>query len=206
MNKPLVTVLTALTLTSLAAAQMNHAGTTMTGGMTGSMTMTGGNQNMAGSMGGMMRSLTGIDRLTGRSFDRAFLSMMIPHHQAAVQMSQAVLKTTTDPQIKAWATAIIAAQTPEITRMTALLRAYGGPNTQMARQMTGMMGGMTSGARPQNKDQAFVQEMLQHHGSAVMMANMALMRSQDPAILKLAQGIVTSQAQEMVDFQQYLRK
>ncbi|GHF63411.1 uncharacterized protein (DUF305 family) [Deinococcus metalli] len=201
MNSPLVTLLTTLTLTSFATAQMNHANMTSTTGVT----MMGG-QGMAGSMGTMMRSMGGLDHLTGRSFDRAFLSMMIPHHQAAVQMSQAILKSTTDPQIKTWATAIVSDQNREIAQMTALLRAYGGPNTQMARQMMGMMGGMKSGAASTDKDQAFVQAMIPHHGSAIMMADMALMRSQDAAILKLAQGIVTAQAQEMVDFQQYLRQ
>ena len=212
MKKTVLIALSTATLGTLAFAQVDPSPMAMGGSMSGMTQSTaGGGMGMMGmnqmGMMGMNQMMGGLATLSGKSFDRAFLSMMVPHHQAATQMSTAILTTTRDPQIQTWANAIISAQQTEIAQMNALLRGYGGPNMRMANGMTSMMGGMgmtmSTGA---DKDRAFVQAMIPHHGSAIMMANLALMRSQEPVILKLAQGIVTAQAQEMYDFQLYLRQ
>lgn len=50
-------------------------------------------------------------------FDAAFIKMMIPHHEGAITMAKAELAKGQDPELKALATAIIAAQQREITEM-----------------------------------------------------------------------------------------
>ncbi|CAM3755713.1 DUF305 domain-containing protein [Deinococcus saxicola] len=204
MKKTVLIALSTATLGTLAFAQVNPSPMAMGGSMSSMAQSTAG-----GGMGmmGMNQMMGGLATLSGKSFDRAFLSMMVPHHQAAIQMSTTILTTTRDPQIQTWANAIIRAQQTEIAQMNALLRGYGGANMRMANGMTAMKGdmGMTMSTGA-DKDRAFVQAMIPHHGSAIMMADLALMRSQEPVILKLAQGIVTAQAQEMYDFQLYLRQ
>ena len=59
--------------------------------------------------------------------DADFLLMMIPHHQAAIDMARVVLATGTDPATRALAQAIIAAQEGEITAMQAMLATLGFP-------------------------------------------------------------------------------
>ncbi|HVL94693.1 MAG TPA: DUF305 domain-containing protein [Solirubrobacteraceae bacterium] len=50
-------------------------------------------------------------------FDRAFVDMMIPHHQGAIAMAQAELARGENPELKALAQAIIGAQQREIDAM-----------------------------------------------------------------------------------------
>ncbi|MDX8150203.1 DUF305 domain-containing protein [Patulibacter brassicae] len=52
-----------------------------------------------------------------KPFDRAFIDMMIPHHQGAILMARAELQKGKDPELKKIATAIVAAQTKEIEQM-----------------------------------------------------------------------------------------
>ena len=61
--------------------------------------------------------------------DRDFLSMMIPHHQGAVDMAKIVLLHTTDPRVRNLAQSIITEQQYEIDLMRGLLASGAGNAT-----------------------------------------------------------------------------
>lgn len=59
-----------------------------------------------------------MDMLDGaKPFDRAFIDMMVPHHQGAVRMANAELATGKNPDLRKLAKGIIAAQAKEIREM-----------------------------------------------------------------------------------------
>ena len=207
--KTLVTIgIAVATVGTFALAQM------MTGGSGTPMNMPGmnhGNMTTQGNAGGMMGGMSGMSEMMGgmnaQNIDRNFITMMIPHHQSAIDMSRLILKTTKDPQVKTWATNIIRDQQREINEMQVLLKQFGGPAQGMGPQMNQMMGDMTGPInQASNKDRAFVEGMIPHHGMAVMMANHLLMQSKNPVMQKMGRDIITAQAQEIYEFQQYLNK
>ncbi|UQN08470.1 DUF305 domain-containing protein [Deinococcus sp. QL22] len=161
---------------------------------------------MAGMAMGAM-DMSGLGKLSGKAFDRAFLSMMVPHHQAAVDMARAVLPVSKDATVKVWANAVIRDQNREINEMNALLKTYGGKDAMMAASMMKGMAGMADMVKKaKNPDMAFVEGMLPHHASAIEMANMALQKTPNSKMLPLARNIVTAQAKEMYDFRVWLMK
>ena len=100
---------------------------------------------------------------------------------------------------------VIASSNPgKVRELEALLRPLGGTDAKMAAMMDSMngMGQMVTSAK--NPDMAFVQNMLPHHDSAIDMAKIALQRSSDPRVLKIAQDIVLAQAKEMYGFRTWL--
>lgn len=158
-------------------------------------------------MSGMSMDMSGLQKLNGKAFDRAFLSMMIPHHQTAIDMARAVLPVSKDATVKKWANMVIQDQAKEINEMTRLLPAFGGNDAAMATMMKSSMAGMANAVKAsKTPDQAFVQGMLPHHSSALDMAQLALEKSSDARVLGLARDIVTAQAGEMYDFRLWLTK
>lgn len=87
----------------------------------GSVMSNNGSGGMSGMMDDMMNGLYGK---TGDAFDRAFLEEMIVHHEGAVLMAQEALKSAKHQEIKNMASAIISAQTSEISQMKGWLKSW----------------------------------------------------------------------------------
>jgi uncharacterized protein (DUF305 family) len=66
-----------------------------------------------------METLRGAE---GADFDREWLTMMVEHHEGAIEMANDVMATTTDPEVKSLAQAVVAGQQAEITTMRGLLQ------------------------------------------------------------------------------------
>ena len=75
-------------------------------------------------MPGMMSDadLDDLGRTDGNGFDRMFLTMMIAHHEGAIEMAETELADGEDADVKALARDIRTAQTKEIAEMRRLLR------------------------------------------------------------------------------------
>lgn len=74
------------------------------------------------SMNGMVSALK--DK-TGDEFDKAFVTLMIEHHQGAVDMASLVEKQAKHKEVKDLAKAIITTQTKEIDMMKSWLKEWG---------------------------------------------------------------------------------
>ncbi len=136
--------------------------------------------------------------------DQVFLSAMIAHHQAAIEMAKAVLPGTKDPQVRQWALGIIKEQEGEIGLMHSLLVKYGGEDQEamdrMNREMTRMLAGMPG----EDADLNFVSMMIPHHAGAIDMSLPVLTNSLNPQLRQLAENIIVAQTKEIAAFQGWL--
>lgn len=147
----------------------------------------------------------------GRPFnssDVMFAQMMIPHHEQAVEMSDIALdpSTAAGPAVTALATAIRAAQDPEIEQMKSLLTGWGEPLAMDDGMDHGsMMGGMLSPDELEaldaldsaGFDAAWAKAMIAHHEGAIDMANDVLENGKSAEIRALAEAIISAQQREI---------
>jgi uncharacterized protein (DUF305 family) len=82
-----------------------------------------GSTDMGEDMPGMMsdEQMDELEAAKGTAFDRAFLEMMIEHHQGAIEMAKTEQLDGKDPAAKKLAATIEKAQTAEIAQMNELL-------------------------------------------------------------------------------------
>lgn len=82
-----------------------------------------------GPMPGMAtpEDLARLHQVSAEEADEQFLRLMIPHHQAAIPMAEAVLERTDRPEVRRLAQKIVTSQQAEIRGMQALLQRKGLP-------------------------------------------------------------------------------
>jgi uncharacterized protein (DUF305 family) len=92
-------------------------------GSTGTESMPGMDHSAHSGMPGMMdgQDMAELERASGRAFDTMFLTMMVEHHEGAVEMAGTEKTKGRYAPAKALADAIITAQNAEITEMNKLL-------------------------------------------------------------------------------------
>ncbi|MEU6487476.1 DUF305 domain-containing protein [Streptomyces sp. NPDC046887] len=78
-----------------------------------------GGHAMAGMMSGA--EMDRLERASGKAFDRAFLELMVRHHEGAVQMARTELAEGVHRPARTLAESVVASQSAEITRMRKLL-------------------------------------------------------------------------------------
>ncbi len=145
--------------------------------------------------------------------DVMFSAMMIPHHEEAVEMSRLLLeKDGIDATVDDLARRIDAAQAPEIDQMEGWLDdwGYGGMS-----DMPGMGSGdgMMSGsdldeleaAEGDDAERLFLTEMIDHHQTAIDMAESEVRNGRHDGVLDLARDIIRSQTAEIVEMRGMLR-
>jgi uncharacterized protein (DUF305 family) len=94
--------------------------------MTGWLATWGASKPSDGGMhmgDGMMsdQDMKKLDKLSGKPFDRAFLQLMIKHHQGAITMARTEQAQGSFPDAKALADSIVTSQSAEIATMRKLL-------------------------------------------------------------------------------------
>ncbi len=147
--------------------------------------------------------------------DVMFAQHMIPHHQQAVEMSDIVLaKQGVDPRVTELATAIKAAQGPEIKQMQDWLAQWGNPPMppmtagEGGHGMEGMSGdamGMMSdeqmaalkNAGGAELNRLFLTGMIAHHEGAIDMAQSEIDDGSFAPAIDMARTIATTQQQEI---------
>jgi uncharacterized protein (DUF305 family) len=146
--------------------------------------------------------------------DVMFATMMIPHHRQAVEMADMALEKAKSASVKQLATAIKAAQDPEIKQMSGWLTGWGKPvpSPGMSHSMpgSGMMTeqemadlGKTSGAA---FDRMWVQMMIKHHQGAVAMAKTEQTSGESANAIALAKKIEAAQNAEIATMQKLLNQ
>lgn len=146
-----------------------------------------------------------------------FVIYMIPHHEAAVISSIGVLKYTQNTEVKNLADRIVQAQEKEVKVMQKLLESgelRGNDNEKFLSKMKKIMIKMMKSMKPYNGQinnskeitRHYLENMIIHHEGAVSMAKEYLRLGKNKELIRISNGIILSQEEEIKEMKQILKK
>lgn len=149
------------------------------------------------------------------SISHNFIVQMIPHHQAAIEMSRNILQYTSFVTLQDIAEQIITEQTKSIENMEHILDCCSKQtNSQKELQqyqchinqiMQNMFAEMGNAYANHSIDADFMREMIPHHRGAVRMSKTTLQYSICNELVPILQAIIASQERGIVQMEQLLR-
>lgn len=150
------------------------------------------------------------------SISQNFINQMIPHHEAAIEMSQNLLRYTTNLPLQNLADKIISGQSREVEKMKSMLKkcsAFKNPKQeffyyiqQNRSIMQNMFLSMKNAKRLNCINESFILEMIPHHEGAVQMAQNALKYRLCPELTPLLRGIIKTQTEEICEMKKIYKE
>jgi uncharacterized protein (DUF305 family) len=155
------------------------------------------------------------------SADVGFARDMSDHHRQAVDLASLLYDRTDDEIMRILAYDILTTQQAQIGIMSGWLDVWGyswfgsGPRMEwMEMSVTGLMPGMATqtelnqlrNAQGADADVIFIQLMIPHHQSGVVMAEAAAQRANTELVRNFAQGMAEAQQSEIEYMQQLLQE
>ncbi len=150
--------------------------------------------------------------LTSYSITIDFIQCMIPHHQAAIYMSENLLMYTKNQSLRKIAEGIIKMQTEGIEQMKEILKTttgYMNPERDINTYLTkyfeiteNMIEKMKNSPRCMNINLNFINEMIPHHEGAIQMCNNLIQYYIDPRLRNVADTIIQEQSQGVKELEQ----
>lgn len=150
------------------------------------------------------------------SISHNFIVQMIPHHRAAIEMSENVLKYITDDSLREIASGIIAEQTQSIENMMAIEGAcseYTNSRSDLIRYqrvvnriLRVMFYNMRHAYTTGRIECDFMREMIPHHMGAVEMGTNALRYPICPELAPIIEAIITSQRRGIMQMEDLLKQ
>lgn len=180
------------------------------------------NQEQTPSLGTTTPKLTSMGMIV--QVDKPFIELMVPHHEALVDMSNMALIQAKNPEVKKLAEKMIKDQTRDINNMKTWYKQwYGtevptsgmnmgrqnaipGKNMEIAIKQQGMMMNsmMEDIKKTSSFDQAYLRQMIPHHQMGIVMSEFAFASGEHPEIRKLGESDLKSQNEEINQMQKLL--
>ncbi|MDE5854154.1 MAG: DUF305 domain-containing protein [Ruminococcus sp.] len=153
----------------------------------------------------MINSMTSAE--TTDSISHNFIVQMIPHHRAAIEMSENVLKFTRNIELTEIAKSIISEQTKSIENMQEILNNCSNLNNSECELKTyqqntsgiiqTMFASMSNAYSNNCIDCNFIREMIPHHEGAVRMSENTLRFNICPELKPILNSIIISQCRDI---------
>jgi uncharacterized protein (DUF305 family) len=139
--------------------------------------------------------------------DRAFIGLMIPHHEGGVELGELAAEKGTNREVVRLGKEIVTEQSAELELLESWAKRFGVtprmPEPIMEHDMMDMAK-LRAAPRGAEFDRLWLDEISMHHAAAIQMALMERNGGRYGPAVELAESIVTSQSAQLEEFNELL--
>ncbi len=135
----------------------------------------------------------------------AYLSQMIAHHQAAIQMAKQVIATASSPETKSSAQKVIDVQGSQMEQMTKWLKDWHHVEPSKEQQALVVEDMKAMLATPISDDQTYYKRMIPQHIGVIEISQLVLERAEMVSVKSLAEQIIKEQTSEISKYEAFLK-
>jgi len=155
----------------------------------------------------MYAAINELAQKSGDAFEIAYVNMIIPHHEGAIDMANMVVNDAPHQETRDAAAKIIQDQRAEIAELTSFLKAQYGQDVQRDDRMMMDMSMMNMSMMDATMhEQHFLAMMREHHQSAIDLGELVLQQATSDTLLDQAQKMIHSQQEEQEQFSTWLQQ
>lgn len=131
--------------------------------------------------------------------NRAFIDLMVPHHQSGIEMANEAIAKASHPELKAFAQRMKVKQSKDIEQMKSWRQAwFGSAVTPMPMPMAQM-------AKDKDFDRMWMTQLIDHHQNAIDISTLALGQGVRNEIKGMAQRQISDQSKEQAQMRSWLK-
>jgi uncharacterized protein (DUF305 family) len=151
------------------------------------------------------KGMDALKALKGKEFDVAYLSQMIAHHRAAIDMAKQVIATASDSETKSGAQQVIDVQGSQIEEMTKWLKDWHHVEPSKEQQALVVEDMKAMLAMPIKDQRSYYEMMIPHHQGAIDMSKLVVGRAEMVSVKGLAERIIKEQTSEISKYEGFLK-
>lgn len=131
--------------------------------------------------------------------NRAFIDLMVPHHQSGVEMANEAIAKASHAELRAFAQHMKASQSKDVEQLKSWRQAWFGS------AMTPMPMPMAPMAKDKDFDRMWMTQLIDHHQQAIDMSTLALGNGVRNEIKGMAQRLISDQRKEQEQLRSWLK-
>ncbi len=153
-----------------------------------------------------------LNTVEASQFDGLFLRSMIAHHQGGIMMANIALKKAVHPELKRFASEMIAKQKKEIGEMSVWLKEWSqtvpedSAQSEASRKKTHQDMEELEMLSANDFDLTFAKMMAKHHQSAIGMAKLVEQKSRQSQLKQFAEKLIADQSMEVTQLRKWQKE
>jgi uncharacterized protein (DUF305 family) len=141
-------------------------------------------------------TVAALSKLSGKTFDVAYMREMIPVHEEAIEIAYAATLNANHPELLQWNQRLIDRKGDQTRKMLSMLQEMGTiPGKRNVSQVTLKVKTMRS-LGGENLEKVYMPMMIDHFGQSIAISKLAMSNGASQSVKDLAKAVVAAEMQE----------
>lgn len=150
-------------------------------------------------------TVAALSKLSGKTFDVAYMRELIPVHEEAIEIAYAATLNANHPELLQWNQRMIDRKGDQTRKMLSMLQALGTtPGKRNASEVTPKVKTMRS-LGGENLEKVYIPMMIDHFSQSIAISKLALAKTSNQSVKDIAASVIGAESQEQTMLRNWLK-